>query len=294
MSTPAPDPSVPCRAYLAQRDRWQTCQDLRDGADVVRAAGARYLPVAPMERPTEYAERVSQAEFFNGFERTVRGLVGLVFRKPPTWGEGTDATLLADAESIDGAGHALDVFAAALFDEALAKGHTFLFVDAPPVEAPERLSAADRQALRLRPYWIHVKPEQVKSWRTELVGGITVLTQAVIEECTLEAVGAFGETEVTRYRVLQHDLATGVIAWAVWGRAGAEAAWQEEDRGIYRGIDRIPLVPIVAGPELGTFHTKPPLLDLAFTNIAHYQVGADHPPARPGRSRRAARRWRPG
>lgn len=277
-------PAYRCRAYEAQAKRWKMCRDLRAGTDAMRAEETRYLAKNALERPDEYQERLGEAEFFNGFDRTTHGFAGMVFRRPPTLAKEADPALLEDWENINGSGTAGDVFARQVFEDALGQGHTFVFVDKPPVAGP--IDLATEQAQQIRPYWVHYKPEQVISWRTMVRGGVTVLKQVVFEECGLEEAGDFGEQDVTRYRVVKVGAVAGrpagtpatVITWALWEKRktddGDQCVWI--DGGTFAGVTSIPLVCIYAGERLGWFHTKPPLLDLAFTNVAWYQVAADY------------------
>jgi hypothetical protein len=274
----AGDPDAPafqCAAYTSQKPRWDLCRDLRAGADVMRGRGKVYLPQEQMETDPEYLKRLSRAPFFNGYARTTSGLVGMVFRKPPVISDDAPPDFTKDWENIDGEGTAGAVFCAEVFEEAMAEGHTFILVDYPSIADPKQVDASQERSLGLRPYWIHVRQDQVVNWRTRNENGVAVLAQVCIEEHTLEVKGMFGEEAACRYRVFRND--AGVVTWQLWteSKDGSTTKYSVTEEGTLQGPKVIPLVCVIAGPRLGYFCTKPPLLDLAFSNISHYQVGAD-------------------
>src|SRR5712671_6023535 len=69
--------------YDAMRDRWQRCRDVTTGQDAVHTAGDRYLPRLRDQLPEEYTAYVRRATFYNATWRTIAGLIGMIFRKPP-------------------------------------------------------------------------------------------------------------------------------------------------------------------------------------------------------------------
>jgi hypothetical protein len=62
-------------------------RDTCAGTIHLREQGSRYLPIEPAEDTRDFEIRRSRAIFFNAVERTLHGLVGLVFRKEPTLGD---------------------------------------------------------------------------------------------------------------------------------------------------------------------------------------------------------------
>src|SRR5213083_17900 len=69
--------------YNAAGTQWQRCRDLFEGTDAVKAQGNTYLPKLKGQKYLEYEAYKLRAVFYNGFARTVQGLIGSVFRKPP-------------------------------------------------------------------------------------------------------------------------------------------------------------------------------------------------------------------
>jgi hypothetical protein len=290
----AVDPNKPnytCQAYLTMKPKWIVMEDVNGGTDAMRLKCTSYMPQMPLEHIDDYKQRVKGSEFFAATARTVRGLVGMVFRRPPKLGTDINETLAQHWENIDGAGTNGEVFTREAYEAGMLLGHGAILVDYPVIDNNVKITLADEREAGVRPYWCFIKPEQILSWRNRTKYGQTELSQVVIRECTLEPVGAFGEDEVERYRVFTlndlYDPTTNTaytnVSWEVW-------EWQETDNkrdlvktnsgslinGKGKPMSRIPVTVFFTGPKLGWFSSSPPLLDLAHTNIAHWNVQSDH------------------
>jgi hypothetical protein len=102
-----------------------------------------------------------------------------------------------------------------------------------------------------------------------------VLTQLVLREITNEEDGKFGEKEVTRYRVLQRSV-EGVVTWEVLQiDTDTDKVASVAGPGVVTNQTEIPFVAIY-GKRTGFLESRPPLRDLAETNLAHYRLLADH------------------
>jgi len=80
-------PNYCCAAYKTMERAWAIMRDTCAGTLHLRDQGSRYLPMEPAEDTRDFEIRRSRAIFFNAVERTLHGLVGLVFRKEPTLGD---------------------------------------------------------------------------------------------------------------------------------------------------------------------------------------------------------------
>lgn len=264
------------------RPGWQICDDVALGTLRLREAGKTYLPIDPAEEGKDYEIRRDRAIFFNSFERSLNGLVGMVFRKEPKLGDdvpeffrGTKTTE-GIAENIDNAGAHWTVFAKEIFADAMRQGHAAILVDMPMGPAYAYEIARGRK----RPYWIGYRADQIVNWRSTVIDGQTVLNQVTLKECSYEPAGMFGEEEVTKYRVLRRILDAETEKWIVGWEIYRETKGQDgqtiyfvEKSGILP-IPEIPLAPIYAR-KTGFLTSRPPLLDLALINIAHYQKYSD-------------------
>lgn len=290
-------PNYTCEAYREMAYDWEVVEDLSKGARHLRKLGGKYLPVEPAEdRVKDYPVRLSRALLFNAFERTLNGLVGMVFRKEPKLGadvpeiiRGRESAegkskLEGWAENIDLQGAAWTVFAKEVFTDAMKLGHAFIYVDMPP-KLPEEATRADELAAGHRPYWVSYKASQALNWRSEMETrvvelsngesilvptGRRILQQITFEECGYEPVGQYGEKEVKRYRVLSPGF------WELYRETKTENGTDYIlDAAGESSLSEIP-VAVVYGRKTGYLTSKPPLLDLAEINIGHYQKYSDY------------------
>lgn len=275
---PAGESNLPSRRSQASEGQQSALEIMRDTAQGNRKVKARttaYLPMAPAEKPANYASRLSRSVFFNVVGRTIEGLVGQIFRKDPVLGADVPASIKAHCENIDLCGTHLDVFARQLETDAVGAGHNAILVDFAATDGTQ--SAGDEQSMR--PYWIPIRKEDILSWRTANVNGSITLTQLVLRECHTVPAGEFGEKEQTRYRVLYrsliHDVDLPPVGYALLEIAEDRSVVVVE-RGYYRNQVDIPVSENVTSGHTAMFESDPPLLDLAYVNIAHYQQWSDY------------------
>lgn len=252
-------------------------RDLWEGTDALRQAGTAYLPKASGEEPDDYRQRLARSAFYNGFRRSVEGLVGLVFRKDPVLSEDVPVQIRGDDntvghwENIDNAGTHGDVFVRDLFTDSLAVGHHAILVEFPKTDGQQ--NALVEMTGEVRPYWVPIKKDDIISWRTEMRGGRTVLSQVVIREASYVPDGMFGTKEQTRYRVLY--LGDTGPAWRLLEEQ-ENKSWLEVDFGTYGNQDEIPIAEVTTSGRRSLFDSEPPLKDLAHLNVAHYQMWSDY------------------
>jgi hypothetical protein len=250
------------------------CRDLTGGTRSVRGKEEAYLPKHPAEDAASYGTRLQESIFFNAFARTIKGLAGMVFRTDLQADEDVPDPITDLFENIDNRGSHFDVFARSIFEDALEVGHSIILVDFPKVENAQALTMADEQQMQLRPFWVHVRKEQVLSWRWTQTNGSLILTQVVIEEVVRDPDGRFGEKERTQYRVL--TLEPGGVFVEVLAINDKKVVVTLEPKTLVSNVDAIPMVVVYGSRKTGELLSDPPLLDLAYTNITHYQVQSNH------------------
>lgn len=256
-------------AHDEMERRWDIIDAVAGGTLALRDGGAQWMPMEPAEDARDFEIRRKKAIFFNAFERTLHGVVGMVFRKDPELADDNPPALLDLWENVDAAGTHGAVFAKELFTTACKYGHALIFVDMPP-PLPEGSTLADERATNRRPYWVKYEPDQIVSWRTELIGGQLTLTQIVLEEETMEPDGLYGEEEVCRYRALRPG------SWELYREIEDQSAGKVyvlEAAGL-TSLSYIPVAPVYSR-KTGFLTSRPPLLDLALINLAHYQKYSD-------------------
>lgn len=260
-------------AVTLVRDLWKGAEQVRDRATV-------YLPQAPGEDNVGYRSRLARSVYTNFFRKAIEGLCGLVFRKDPVLGQDVPARIREHWEDLDNSGTHGDVFLRDLMQDAMIPGHAAFLVDFPNTGG--RVMRIDEEQL-VQPYWVPLTKEQLLSWRTTVENGQVIVTQLVIEECGVVPHGRFGERQETRYRVFTREriVVDGVEQVIVSVRVLMVTDRKEvvEVAGSYAPYPTQTEIPVVEVPTSGKrslFESDPPLLDLAYLNIAHYQVRSDY------------------
>jgi hypothetical protein len=278
-------PSTLSPAAAKQQNALTIVRDVWGGTETVRARQNAYLPQAPGEEPQNYQARLKGTVFFNAFRSAIEGLTGFVFRRDPMFGDDVPAQIRGDQngkgghwENIDNAGTHGDVFIREALQEALETGHCAILVDYPDTTSaiiPRMPNGKPtREAdLTFRPYWVLIKKDNIISWRTTTIAGRLVLTQLVVKETTSVADGAFGEKEQIRYRVHWRNDA-GQCGFQLLEITDTKTVI-EVDRGLYVNQTEIPIAEVTTSGRRGLFDSDPPLIDLAYVNIAFYQRSSD-------------------
>jgi hypothetical protein len=267
-------PATVSAAFESMVPRWQRISDLLGGTATMRAAGKTYLPPHPYEDDDNYRERLDRATLKNYTLRTLENLTGKAFKDPPQLNEDVPEPLVKLLDDVDVEGTGWTVFARTWFREALAKAMAYVLVDFTRTEVPEgqkERTLADDDRDGVRPFWRMYCPEDVIFQRKELIGGVWKFTHVRLLEREMVPDGEWGERLVLRIRVLEIGSFT-VYELKRVGRSRKQT-WQRVDGGPM-GIDEIPLVDFYTSKD-GLGEGKPPLEDLAFLNVEHWQSSSD-------------------
>ena len=273
------------RAVLDMMRGWEIMKAVTEGTEYLRENSEAFLPLEPREDYTAYMARVNRAVFSPFTQRLIRAATGLVLRKPisligdPYW---TD-TFKAD---VDGCGSDLDEYARRLLMCSLTYGQSHILVDYP---APSgALSLAEERQQNRRPYWIEVDPNNLFGYRLDRESNYGNLVQVRIGEKAVLPDGDFGEKVFEQVRVIEPG------RYRVFRKTDQIDAMYDVDDNSYAGefstdttgedyklvesgnfsLGEIPLVTIYSG-KTENLVSKPPLLDIAYLNLAHFQRQAD-------------------
>jgi hypothetical protein len=269
-------PSTRSPAAKEQEAALKVVRDVWDGTPKVRAATTAYLPQAGGEDPTNYQSRLARSVLFNVFRHTVVGLTGFMFRKDPELGEDVPAAIVEHCENIDLAGTHFAVFMRDIMADAEVAGHAAILVEFPDTGG-EQSKAQEQGDAPIRPYWVPILKDNILSWRTVIEDGRLILTQLVLKECQWVPDGAFGQKEQTRYRVFfRVDGPTGPVVGFQLLEITEQKTVVEVGYGLYPTQVEIPVAEIPTAGRKALFESDPPLLDLAYLNIAHYQTRSDY------------------
>lgn len=269
------DVATPTKEYKELAALWTLPRTLMGGTRAMRKAGVTYLPKEAAESSDAYAARLARTTLFNAFRKTVRDMTGKVFRKKIVLEKDVPSELVAFAENIDNAGRHLNVFARDVFFDAMQPGIAFILVEMPKALAQGsgtgrggEVTRADEQ--KRRPYFVHIKAEDLIGWKTAVIEGVTTLVQARILECVTVADGPYAEVSIKQIRVLEPG------RWEIHREVTDgpdKGKWIKFDEG-NTTLGYIPLVPVYLN-RTGFMTGEPPLEDLADLNVAHWQSQSD-------------------
>ena len=278
------NPFSKTRAVLDMTKGWEIMKAVTLGTEYLRENSQAFLPLEPREDYDAYLSRVNRAVFSPYTQRLIRAATGLILRKPitiigdPYW---TDVFV----KDVDGCGSDLDEYARRSLICALTYGHSNTLVDFPaPTGA---ISLAEERNQNRRPYWIEVDPANIYGWRLDREVNYGKLIQVRIAEKAVVPDGEFGEKVYEQIRVIEpgkyriyrkkettKDMYTQNEEFA--GNFDSPANEQEYEvleSGEF-SLGEIPLVTVYAG-KTDTMTSKPPLLDIAYLNLTHFQRQAD-------------------
>lgn len=261
------------KKYDKYAPKWQRARDVMAGQDQVHEGGTRYLPKLKDQTTEDYAAYVMRAPFYNASWRTVAGLLGLLFRKPP---EIIVPTAIEPyLEDISMAGVPFSMFAEQVALEDLTIGFYGILVDHPPapeVAPGEALTVAKAEAMGLRPAMQLYLAECILNWRFRQVNNKHTLCMVVLAEECCEPKNEFEDSVKTQYRVLDLDEA-GFYRVRVFevDKDGKDVLVKGP---IYPLQNNKPMteIPFEADFEFG----EPPLIDLIDMNLSHYRTSADY------------------
>lgn len=267
------DPSTPSAAYEHMAPKWAMIDTLLGGTASMRDAAETYLPPHAAEHPDDYNARLACAVLFNVTELTLESLVGRVFREEMKLNDDVPAQLVELSTDIDLQGNTISAFSALWFREALAKGFAHIYIDMPSISDEERATRTKADDLKSnhRPFWSLIKPENMIFTHYDMVGGVETLMHARLVEVET-AMDGFTETCRTFIRVLTPG------NWERWyneseDQRGRKPKWVVYDNGTY-DLDVIPIVTFYTN-KTGPMLAKPPLEDLCYLNITHWQSSSD-------------------
>jgi hypothetical protein len=247
---------------------WALVDALMGGTRAMRAAKQAYLPQWPAEDGESYKARLATSTLFPAYQRTVSVLTGKPFSKPITIGDDVPPRVAEMLPDVDLEGRNLDVFAAEVCEDALARGFCGILVDCPP--NPGARTVAEEQQAGIRPYLVHIKAGAILGWKSEVVGGQRKLTQLRLLETVEVEDGPFATKAIEQVRVLTPG------AWQTY-RAKATEAGKIEWVLFGEGVSTLPEIPFIPvyGRRAGFMVGTPPMLELAHANVEHWQSKSD-------------------
>ena len=223
-----------------------------------------YSPILTTKGQAEYNKYLDNAYFYGASGRTVMGLSGLIFAKPPVVELPSQIDYMID--NVDGKGKSLNDFTNEIVSDAFQSVWSGVLVARP--ETPEGSSEKDVEEGNLRPKLLHYKFESIINWDYDVVNNQEVLSLLVLVEATTKRTGFKVETE-KQYRVL--ELIKGVYHQSLYDKDKNPV--ETSKPVIINGAtsSEIPFYWIQAGEG-----TKAVIDDLVDANFQHYNIYADY------------------
>lgn len=193
MDISKPHPSIAC-----EHERWNINADVIAGHYAVKKRGVKYLPKAFSEQEAkDYKAFKDHVSFYPAANRTLTGLLGLMFRRAPVLeNEGIIEAQLKDIITRDG--KTINELAKGVCKEYLTTAFYGLLVDHPSGSAT---SAGEAIAEGIRPYVLQYPAHSILEVRRGAVGlgrGLTYVRVLDDEETVrvLELVGGIYEVTI--------------------------------------------------------------------------------------------------
>lgn len=245
---------------------WDKVRDACAGEDKVKAKGKTYLPDPDEmgeDAPRRYEAYKRRATYLNATGRTLEGLIGVAYANWPQI-ECKYPILLEDA---DGSGVGLIGQSQAVLSDVLQTARAGLLADWTRGDGIRRSrTVAELERLGRRPFVAAYKAEQILTWERQG----TALTRVVLAEKE----ESHEDGKVVFYPRLRELLLTAKgYTIQVWVKY-TSAQYTLKDT-IEVGLPYIPFT-FVGAVSNDANPCKPPLLDLANLNFAHYRNSADY------------------
>lgn len=259
----------PSAAYAEMAKGWQLPHDLMGGTRAMHAAGDRWLPMEVKEQWEDWKRRLNRSVLYNGFRDTVGYLASRPFQKPVTIKAGEKGLwrpLNFIEKNCDRAGTTLSDFGKQLLTCGLTHGLVHTFVDFPKTDGKQTF--ADEQE-RVRPYFLLIPAPRLLGGRVKIRedNGAVELEQIRILEIHTEADGKYDEKQVRYVRVIEKG------GWQLFKQMEESDDWEMAKEGEL-SLDEIPLRTLYFN-RTGHLMAAPPLEDLAWINLAHWQSQSD-------------------
>lgn len=243
--------------------------DLLGGTATMRQAGETYLYKMSLEDKESYQRRLNRSTLYPALSETLSQMVGRVFFKPIDV-QNVNQKLVDDfLPDVDMMGNNLDVFSAKWFHASLAYGVSYVLVDYTRTEGARTL--ADELNSGARPYLVHITPQAVLGFKTARINGREIVTQFRYSETIVVDKDEFTTEEIEQINVYE-------IGRVRKYQKIADDYQLVEDIELKIAGKRLDYIPIVAfsTKNNGEFMLgKPPLMELAYLNIKHWQSQSD-------------------
>lgn len=265
---------TPSSEYKEMKKKWDLPLTLLGGTQAMRDAGIKYLPKEPNESKEAYEVRKQRTFLHNYYRRTIQSLGGQTFIKAVVV-KNVPTELQELQWNFDGAGRNLSDVAYDLFVDMMVFGKTHAMMDIPSIEALGITNYADYRQSGLLPYCMVVSPLNLIGWKVTYESGIAdlenirIFTQSVEEDPDDE----FEEVIVDRLQIVRKNTVEHYVRRSGGLKTDKDGGWTQEPDS-ENTLGYVPLHTAYAD-RTGFLTSNPPLEDLAWLNLRHWQSSSD-------------------
>jgi hypothetical protein len=242
--------------------------------NIMLSRAKQYLPQPNAQDTSQanierYRAYVTRAVWYGVTARTLEGMAGQIFLRPPIVELMPELNALK--KNADGAGLTLDQTAYKAVRQTIAYGRTGILVDYPVQDTPATVKAiADGD---IQPTFTVYPPWDIINWRFIIEGAKKKITMVVLREVIEdEDEDGFGLNTTEIYRVLRLD-ENGEHYVETYQGNEMETYYPKDATG--KTMTEIPFQ-FIGAESNDIAPGRPPLYDLAALNIAHYRNSADY------------------
>lgn len=261
---------IPSIAYEEMYVLWELIHDLLGGTYAMREARTKWLPQEPAETSVAYDARLNRSILFNGYRDTLNKLKDRPFTREIGITDIPDELSYLEKD-VDGNGKSLETFCKEVLENIIKYGLCHILVNHTRVEDIEEgkvLTKEQEKRLGVRVYLVNVSPANLIGWQTRQEENKTKITQIRIKSTEIEPDGDYGDARTTYIKVYNED------SWEIHKQDDDnEDKYELIEEGIST-LGFIPLVSIYASAK-GIMVAEPPLMDLAWLNLVHWQSYSD-------------------
>jgi hypothetical protein len=243
-------------------DKLEVVADLWEGTTQVQEQSSKYLPKEPHESTANYSIRLQRSILEPYFKNAVIDNVAKMFGNEPTL---TTTIPVEIYEDIDEDRNDYVEFAKRASVNALRDGTGYILVEYPQLDVDADLSITTSS----RPYWIHIKQDQLLEASPAYANGKKTLGIFRFKEIYSYRVDEFEIKYVEQIREYRNN--NGVVTYRIF--RNNTGAWVVFEEGVI-SLSEIPVTQINFRP-VGYFLGTPVFFDLAQMNIVHYQLTSD-------------------
>lgn len=259
--------------------KWGKIRTVLSGTQAMRDAGEKYTPKFEQEDDKTYKRRLAKTDLTNVLADSIENAVAKPFAEPVKLDKDNSLEeYLKYEKDIDLQGNDLNSFAEDSFYQAISDGVGYLLAGTPDI-GDQQLTVKDEQDQNIRPYIVYVDAPAMLSYRRSVVNGATVPTYIRYISETIEFDAESQAITVKTVHEIQAKVnGTPGYFRTYESRSGGtdSQAWEVKSKGAYN-FDQVTVVQINFGKkhERNKDNITPPFLDLAETNIAHWNSQSD-------------------